>query len=811
MINEVIKEIVDSRSRNQQDMRAKFDLVAELREKALVISNAMTCPILEQNMANQGEAWNEAKHLVLDFMRLAEKVVGSKETPAGVIYRAKVRSERNYVNIGSVGAWRQGKSQFLQKLTTMSPWIIPVADGRSCTATSINIINDDYDGNKNVGLIYHYSLSEMCDIINSYLEKMGVTDRVKCNSDFVSQCASIASKEKQFRPSKDDSPLKESLMDYLNHAREYEGELNGRIEPIYEIGADTPNGRRFYSLISFRKEPDSSELSYRCLATKKAEVYRDIIIQGEPIERLRIMDTPGIGEERIGVDAAFREALREQLDIIFAIARIKEDVSALPVNENFQTKLKEELSGQDAANMLFYLFNLDDAVSLPTNKSAKSQYEALTQPLLRHLGTTTNEGIKGIDLANNHIVAINCKSDNKLVSFNSDGCAHLSNSSGAIQEFVYESLRETINLVQSIDQVHYASANNSYNEIRLLWDNLCRKLLSLNFPTISKIQDIEDVIKSLHNAFNAISESYIDITTGIKHDVNDFCALPIGDSIGKLFGISVDKNIDDEKLLHEFVTKNISIIKNRIKLLSYQGNNEFQDYAELKKELRTLMMNSIRSYIHDEEANRIIMSIKNGVLDALLETGKLGKICNSQEKKVLTVLDLLRQSNTAPVVYDRLLKFFAFPQKNIDQIQIDESNVDQYMCEPLKAADYLGSAIEEVLKQNSHEDDFGSKGFSSYERAIESFLYSLTIFEGNVKTDLSNETFGNAIQNLSTDFGKVLSDVLNLAPHKGAVDSGETRIELSKLYEKYYTEIFFDDNRAQLSVAVSSILDNVKN
>ena len=818
MINEVIQEIVSARNTNRKKVNAAYAEISDIRNRITSIFESMSTPELENEMIGKDCKWEEIKKQIEVLRPLIVELVGeSDKKPSGLAYEAKLRAERPFVNIGAIGAWRQGKSQFLQKLTGLNQWIIPVAEGASCTATSINVVNGSYEGEQNVGIVYHYSIEEMCEILNGYLSLMNVEDRITglSRESFVSQCSNVLSKQNDFRPSSADGAnyLKEALINYLQNSTEYVDELTGKVEPIYGIGSATPGGRRFYKLVSFREEPDSTILQYSCLATKKADVYTEFLINGEHVTNLKILDTPGLGEDRIGVNEIFEKAIREDLDIVFALARIEPNTTALPVVKSFQTRLKHELNGRRAEKLLYYLFNPDNNVCNPQNKNAKSSYDAWTDPLLKDLATSTIDGIQGIILSDNHKASINCKMDNELLGFNADGSVRMSNDMGAIQRFVHKALCQTIGDIKDIDNIHYEIVFKKLNEVKSGWARIRTALQDVSFPTISKTDDINKIIACLHVAFDEISKSYEKITSGISSDISKFSEAPVGKSVGSLFDMDCS-SISEEVEISKFVDTNIEKIKDHFKILNYGGNNEFQDYSEQKKRLISIMREEIRNQIKDDEANKLINKYKDKVIHAFLEKGLLGKLLNNDIEndsfRVLQLFSILKSSHCAPIITELIKRFIVFPAKNIDQIEIDESNITQYMNEPLKAADYLSSSIEKVLNNNSHEDNFGKKGFGKYESAVQSFVTSLLFIEGNVKTEISEDDFKQAIDSLETDFETALNNVLNIAANKGTSNAGETRLELSRFYERYYYELFMDDEKKRLSALVSNILENIK-
>ena len=141
--------------------------------------------------------WDSIKESISSFKDKVYNLLETEGDYEGSLTEAYARAERNYLNLGSIGPWRRGKSELIARMTQLDSWIVPRSKLDKCTGTTINIVNDKYysspddqQGHENVALIYHYSVEEMCVILNKYFDYLDIDLHIDVNtpSEFKAFC-----------------------------------------------------------------------------------------------------------------------------------------------------------------------------------------------------------------------------------------------------------------------------------------------------------------------------------------------------------------------------------------------------------------------------------------------------------------------------------------------------------------------------------------------------------------------------------------------------------------------------------------------
>lgn len=815
MINQIIESILNTREANQSTVEANYFTTIDIESKVEEIIRIMNDSCWSSILSTQMDKWKKNLSLAEELCKTIKKSIGVPDKRKGAIHEAHIRATRKYINLGAVGAWRQGKSTFLQGLISSNKWILPVANGKSCTATTINIINDSYMTKEeglqtNVAVIYRYTINEMCELLNEYMGKMNVSYRINTGNrdEFVSFCNRYKN-DTGYRPNEKNKGLKQTLIDYLENVEDYVDELLA-IDPIVEVThLDTDENKRelYRSYVAFTQT--NGERKYKCLATKNADVYTAISIQGVVVNKIRIMDTPGIGEDRIKVNESLAKALSEDLDIIIAVTLLDKTTVALPVVKEFHSILAGELNGKNLLDMLYYVMNLVDELTDSNNKAAKSNFDQWKKDILTDLGTTTVEGIEGINLPENHIKAINCNSNREMIGFNKDGSLALSEERDAIPNYVLSVLQSTIQSIKRIDDGFYKRAFDEYSIISNAWEELKKAMGLISFPSYNIGSKIDGLCTELYNAFVEFGSKDYDITEKIKKDIQEFVGIDYGMVVKEILGIDSKEIISDDSI-DSFVDGNYDTLKQKFPVMNFDNNREFVDYTERKKELIDLLRKKVLDCIHDEKANELLQSIKKRIFSILIEHGGMSFVCTDDtvayEDKVNMIMQKLLESGCAPTIINRLNALIAFGTVKTDDIaQMNQQDLSACINKPLNTKKYLKECIDGKISDCSHKDDFGDFGFEEHRDAIKSYVYSLCELEENLKELLNSERFEKEIRIIRIDLNTTVKNILDIPTFKGVGEKTLTRVELENFYNHYSGEIFENDQDSQNKARINKI------
>ena len=229
-IKEQIESIIANRQQYQPEFVRYFEEVSKMRDFVTGV-NGFKSNFGWLAMVNSNEKLKkEWDSLVLEAEKLQTQLKTLCDGENGSLMECLKRVKRDYLNIGCVGPWRQGKSTVISKLTNLSDYVIPRSKFLTCTGTTINIFNgnqvfwnDDHyeekDGNKAV--VYYHSFNSICKTINDYLKELGLNAMPYANTkeSFIQNCSQCYDANSG-NPG-NNSKLKEMLDMYLLHASDY--------------------------------------------------------------------------------------------------------------------------------------------------------------------------------------------------------------------------------------------------------------------------------------------------------------------------------------------------------------------------------------------------------------------------------------------------------------------------------------------------------------------------------------------------------------------------------------------------------------
>ena len=737
--------------------------------------------------------WDEIRPKIDEFKSKIYNLIETDKENEGSLTEAYARAGRSYLNLGSIGPWRRGKSEFIARMTQLDSWIVPRSKLDKCTGTTINIINDKYfsssedlEGEENVALIYHYTVKEMCDILNQYFSYLDIDLHVAATTprEFKAFCDSNRRMILQIERQVGKKGFKDTLDEYVTNVKEYYEDLDGEVLVIRNL--DTEQAKRIYRpCVSYRKTPDNigTEVSYKVLATKKAVVYTHFRLVDTEVGKIQIVDTPGLGEKRIGVDKALETALKKDLDIAIGLGKVAPAIDDEDLVQQFHEKLKIELKGRKPEDWLFYLFNVWSTAA-DIDKDVVTTVKRKILEDLRVPVSKDNINYPGISIQASHQAFIDCRNDFSLVGYNEDGTLDMSDDKG-IEPFIKHVLEQMVASIQGVDEAFYAKAKTDYDDVKSYYGALLSDLNSLSLKNYNMFNIIDDQIVALHKKLHSFQK--VNIVESIQNNIQGLQNEPTG--LALLSSFIEDISVDEKKL-KGFAgddSQSIQYIYERLKPIweqstsqltegQYDGNREFHVYSERKMELFNKMKRDIANRIDEHDAIEKVTQRKEEFATVFLNDGLMHYILPNScpETFYNDICEELKKQETS---YSNLICLFS-----------------KYNDFEVTIKDDIRALLDATLTSCLHDDDFGNDGFTTYESAVKSFIHSLYYIEQSIKDSVgeSGSSISRVILNQSKKFN---NECLDLASVTDKMEMGQSplRNELHVLYDEYKDKFFVDD------------------
>lgn len=803
-LSRLTKDIVDSRKIKSDDF-GKYQVRLNKISTSLnfiygLDNNELWTEIVSKDSENQDE-WNSIFQEAKTLKEELADFVGAD----GDFTIAKSRADRSYVNIGSIGIMREGKSEFIAQTTSLNKWILPRKKGEhACTTTSINVINGaSPDGKTQIVRVYYYTVSDIVNLFVDYLEELEldsnqIDKNISTRKQLQSWCHQNAKRLAQEIPSKK-SKLGKVFLEYLNNIDKYVNRLCEKVDKEgfipqtedkkednkkrdyydYEI-ADIEKGEKiakeYYSSVSYYESPDSQPGSevFTSFATRKADIYTTFDIDGTHVDNIQFLDTPGIGEKKVGVDRILSDAVSMNLDIIIAIRAI----NGSPKEEQEQTFLnilREKLADKKSSkDWVYYLLNVWDGEDYSSVKSCKDD-------LVYHLKIGSENS--AIELKDDHFCAINLRDGYELKPDNT------TDSNNPIGKYLHRILSNLIPQIDTIDADFFKKATTKYNDLLERYGKLSKDMAKLHLPKYDDYGRIQELIGSLQTALAKENAKTPEIMTTIKHHIDQFCSQPCGTLVGLLFGVNNEMTNGDSD---DFCSKHKEAIQLKYDKGGYNAYYDFQNYSNLKTTLMEIIKDDIYGRIDQTEADDLLSKTQDTIATVFISTGKMSFITDNEKEWYEQALSLFSEEGGYPYL---------------------EELISSFANHKINAREIIEPRVTAVVTKCIHHDDFGDPDeydFQTYENATNAIIHSLFNIEQYAKGLISDGLVKDDIEQLQLSFEKIYYELTKLAattdPHK----SNKVRDELYHFYENHSAEVFKDDRSLQKRGLVTSWKNNLK-
>ncbi|GHH81918.1 hypothetical protein GCM10018781_65540 [Kitasatospora indigofera] len=282
---------------------------------------------------------------------------------------AAARFSRGTVNLGVSGQARVGKSTLLQSLSGLTDDQIPTGSGVPVTAVRSRIFHTPGRSRAVVGL--HTPGSFLAESVRPYHALLGLASAPETLEEFAHQ---------RLPDEVDDSlaPLLQRLRGMQRGLWSYRDDLTGgeREVPLAEL--------RGYVAYPTQSEVDAGEPARRYLAVREARIECPFPHAG--VDRIGIVDLPGLGEVAADAERRHVAGLRHDVDAVLLVKRPLEGMAYFGAADSRALALLEEARG--------LVRRTGDFVFIVVNRG-KDDAEGLTAALLGHLASEVDAGRAG--------------------------------------------------------------------------------------------------------------------------------------------------------------------------------------------------------------------------------------------------------------------------------------------------------------------------------------------------------------------------------------------------------------------------------
>lgn len=749
---------------------------------------------------------SKSRNLWDEILRGAQTLytkTSSAISPDGIFTLAFHRASRNYVNIGAVGITREGKSELIARTTELGEWLLPrrVAS-QPCTTAPINIINGaSKDGKKNFVRIHYFTVSELVALLKNNVVELGGDGNII--SDDIANKAELRVwlKNNQTRvenhlaqriQSADLSKKNAFIEGYFTHAKEYVNLLKENNDSglpyvdksIEEINAGGEVGEFYYSSVCYYPYPKApqSAKTYKSFATKKAEIYTSFDVAGEPVENIQFLDTPGIGEQKVGLERSLSDTIAMNLDVILVVKSVRNEMNNQDTNRNtLVTLLRDRLNGKNhAKDSIFFLMNMwEDASSEQGDEEIKSLRDSLTS-------LYSSEEIR---LSNNQFRKINIVGQYEL-----KGEQVLNDN--PVGRYLHDILSSLVPKIQNIDTDYFGLAESLYDEIKKEYVALKSKMQELanNLPTGDISERVDSVLGELNSCLDKEIAADKTIDGGIKYSIGQFCEKNAGVVLAQTIGASSKgvTDIDEYRQVVAYCEPLFGQFSQHYRKAGYLGFMDFQEYGDLKIKLCNMVESEIYRHIDTQKAERELLEIKKKIASVFINNGMLAFVSSDPSTWWQNMTDILKRENAD----SKLVEIF----ENVGNFTID-----------YKAA--MRDKMTEILRKCKHCDNFGdpeSFNFQEYRNAVIAIAHSLLYIEKEIKDSTEEEVIRKKLASLMETFDEALGNLIRAVSFTKAQKPTEERIAMVRFYKRHADEIFRDDDYNKKIALVSSWREHIK-
>jgi len=288
--------------------------IVEIIEKRQALANQVK-PVYQHLSILNGEIVSLEQHrqqlvLAIDEEEVDRKLEGINfdglkkriEQESRELEKLIGRLSRPTLNIGVVGRMGQGKSTFLKSLSGLTDNEIPAREGGACTAVRSTICH--HDGDTEATVILHSASTFLEEVIGEYYRELNLGASPISLDTFANNplpsCPKSATHEEMYKRLRDD---------YHRTFPHYKTLLQSgspRQTPISK--EDIPK------YVAQQRDDQNRLTSFEHLAVREVEIRcRFPKIE---VNKLGLVDVPGLGDTRVGDEKLILKTLEQEVDVV---------------------------------------------------------------------------------------------------------------------------------------------------------------------------------------------------------------------------------------------------------------------------------------------------------------------------------------------------------------------------------------------------------------------------------------------------------------------------------------------------------------
>ena len=282
---------------------------------------------------------------LMDVIKKVEEAIASVDT----VIR---RFNREYLSIATVGKERQGKSKFLQSVSSLDDSVIPAYEAGSCTGAVSVIRHDPSMPKKTVKAVISYrKKQDLVDIVNSYIKLIIPTYE---NVDFDQiKYLDVEMFKRASKEAGTEIAIAQNALKYLKSILDHFDKIAG----LFDQPDDTLTDKGVIKTIvaqnnGIGKGKEGHEPYHKYLAVAKVDITCCFNIDPG---KIRLIDTVGIESAQYGVVDAMLSTVKNDCDA--AIVVTKPEANPQVKDQEVYTQIMRVLKGQAPEKWIFYLTN----------------------------------------------------------------------------------------------------------------------------------------------------------------------------------------------------------------------------------------------------------------------------------------------------------------------------------------------------------------------------------------------------------------------------------------------------------------------
>ncbi len=330
---------------------------------------------------------------------------------SNALRKLRERFDRESINIGVVGLMGQGKSTLLKSLSGLSNEEIPAQEGSACTAVRSSIYYEK--GETKAKVIFHDEYSFLKEVIQSYYDELELPNKPLTLDDFANNQL----------PSPPQGSTKKAMYDRLKNEyhlniKKYRHLLKEESERVKSISRE-----EIRDYVVHQYDENNNLKSFNHLAVKQVEIYCEF--PKTEVEKIGLVDIPGLGDFRVGDEKLMLETLGREVDLVLFVKR---------------------------PDSIRYQWTTNDTELYEKGEKALDDLSERAFMVLNHTKKGGNDNFKGCQklketIKENHLNVV----DSLIADCSNSDAAH---------EVLDIILRYLVNKIESLDKVHARKEQN---------------------------------------------------------------------------------------------------------------------------------------------------------------------------------------------------------------------------------------------------------------------------------------------------------------------------------------------------------------